>query len=290
VRIAILWSLIAGAAYAGFGAAAPFERALALYNRTDYTAAIAMLRESPGSDEKSAGNLKLLGQCYFMLGKFKDSTDALEKAAALEPNDSMLLTWLGRAWGRRAETSFPLTAIGYATKTREGFERAVQIDPGNPEALGDLFDFYMGAPRFMGGGTDKAAALLAQYERYDPVGAYEARARISETKQRFAAAETDLRRAIEAAPKSVSLVLNLAQFLARRGRYEESENVFRQAAMVAPESPRIPFAKADTYLKTGRNIEQARELLKKYIAAKNLTPGDPPRWEAQKLLKKAEGN
>ena len=278
-----------GAAFASFDTAGASERALALYNRTDYTSAIKVLREAPGSADKNAGDLKLLGQCYFMLGQFKNSTDALEKAAVLAPNDSMLQTWLGRAWGRRAETSFPLTAIGYATKTREAFEKAVQIDPGNAEALGDLFDFYMGAPRFMGGGSDKAEGLLAQYEHYDPVGAYQARARVDESKQRLDSAESHLRRAVEAAPKSVSLVLNLAQFLARHGRYEESESVFQQAVNVAPESPRILYAKADTYLKTGRNIEQARELLKKYIAAKNLTPDDPPVWEAQKLLKKAQG-
>jgi len=281
--------LSVGAAFASFDTAGASERALALYNRTDYTSAIKVLREAPGSADKNAGDLKLLGQCYFMLGQFKNSTDALEKAAVLAPNDSMLQTWLGRAWGRRAETSFPLTAIGYATKTREAFEKAVQIDPGNAEALGDLFDFYMGAPRFMGGGSDKAEGLLAQYEHYDPVGAYQARARVDESKQRLDSAESHLRRAVEAAPKSVSLVLNLAQFLARHGRYEESESVFQQAVNVAPESPRILYAKADTYLKTGRNIEQARELLKKYIAAKNLTPDDPPVWEAQKLLKKAQG-
>jgi tetratricopeptide (TPR) repeat protein len=259
------------------------DRATALYNRADY--AVGVLQDAP----VNAANLKLLGQCYFMLGDFRKATDLLDKAAALEPADSMLETWLGRAWGRRAESAFPLVAIGYATKTRDAFERAVRLDPGNAEALGDLFDFYMEAPRMIGGGLDKAEALLPQYGRYDPLGYYVARAKIDETKQEFANSEANFRHAVEMAPRRISIILNLAQFLARRGRYEEAENVFRQAASLAPDSPRVFFARADTYIKSRRNVEQARELLRKYLAANNLSPEDPPRWEAQKLLRKAEG-
>jgi hypothetical protein len=36
-------------------------------------------------------------------------------------------------------------------------------------------------------------------------------------------------------------------------------------------------------------LDQARDLLKKYLAASNLTPDDPPRWQAMNLLKKAGG-
>ncbi len=37
-------------------------------------------------------------------------------------------------------------------------------------------------------------------------------------------------------------------------------------------------------------MTEARDLLKQYLAAKNLTPDDPPRWEALRLLKKAESS
>jgi len=262
------------------------DRANALYNRADYAGAVALLQQAPAN----AANLELLGQCYFMLGDFKRSTDLLERAAALKPADSMIETWLGRAWGRRAENAFPLKAIGYAAKTRDAFERAVQMDPANAEALGDLFDFYMEAPRMIGGGLDKAEALLPKYERYDQLGYYVARAKVDETKQQFASAETNFRHAVEMAPRKIPIVLNLAQFLARRGRFSEAENVFREAASIAPDAPRIFFARADTYIRSRRNVEQARELLRKYLAANNLSPEDPPRWEAQKLLRKAEGS
>jgi tetratricopeptide (TPR) repeat protein len=286
VRGAILFPVLASLVYAGGGSVDGVNsRALSLYQKTDYSAAITVLNQSP----PDAKNLRLLGQCYFMLGDFKKSTEALERSAVLDPDDSMIQTWLGRAWGRRAETSFAVNAIGYATKTRQSFEKALQMDPGNTEALGDLFDFYMDAPGIIGGGLDKAAGLLPQFSKYDPVGGYLAQARIDERKKQFGRAEAGFRRALQAEPRKVGLIIDLAQFLARQGRYDESEEVFRQAVNVAPDAPRILFARASSYIGAKRNLDQARDLLKKYIAANNLTPEDPARWEAANLLKKAEG-
>ncbi|MDP9055416.1 MAG: tetratricopeptide repeat protein [Acidobacteriota bacterium] len=257
-----------------------------LYRHGDYTAAVNILRQAP----QDAANLELLGQCYFMLGDFKKSTEVLEKASILAPADSMTQTWLGRAWGRRAERAFPLMAIGYATKAREAFERAVRTDPGNTEALGDLFDFYLEAPKILGGGLNKAEAMLPDYEKHDPLGYYIATAKIAETKQDFATAERNLRHAVELAPRRLSVVLALAQFLERRGRHEDAAKIFRQATSVAPDSPRVVFARASSLIQGHRNVTQARELLIKYLAANNLTPEDPPRWEARQLLRKAEGS
>ena len=259
------------------------DRAKQLYAHGDYRPAVTILSSAAGSDD-----LELLGQCYYMLGDFKRSTEALERAAAIAPSDSMIHTWLGRAWGMRAESAFPLAAMGHAGKSRDAFERALRLDPANQEALGDLFDFYMEAPGIVGGGTDKAEALLSHYAKYDPLGYHIARARMAEKKQQYAEAEESFRKAVETSPKTLSLKFELAQFLARRGRYDESENVFRQAQEAAPGSPRHLIARASAYIHSRRNGEQARDLLRKYLAS-NLTPDDPPRWEAQKLLKKAEG-
>jgi tetratricopeptide (TPR) repeat protein len=261
------------------------DRALNLYNRTEYHAAIALLQ----GEKHDPRNLQLLGQCYFMEGQFNKATDALEKAAALAPGDSNIQHWLGRAWGRRAETSFALTAIGYATKTRDAFEKAVQIDPSNGEAINDLFDFYLEAPSLLGGGVDKARKLLPAIAKIDPAEVHFAQARIEEKSKDFDKAESELRHAAELAPRSVGRVIDLAKFMARRGHYDESDRLFQQAQTLAPNAPKVLYARADTLIRTQRNREEARELLKKYLDAKNLTPDDPSRWEALKLLKKAEG-
>jgi len=84
-------------------------------------------------------------------------------------------------------------------------------------------------------------------------------------------------------------VIDLAKFLAKQGRYEESERTFVAAEKMAPNAPKVMYARAATYIQTGRNIATARELLEKYVASPLLTPDDPPRQEAQRLLRQVAG-
>jgi Flp pilus assembly protein TadD len=126
--------------------------------------------------------------------------------------------------------------------------------------------------------------------RRDPAeGAYD-RARIAEARKQYGPAEQYLKRAAELAPHQVGRLLDLAKFLAKQGRFEESDRTFLEAEKVAPDAPKVLFAEASTYLKANRNIETARELLKRYLNASNLTPDDPPKSEAERLLKKASGS
>ena len=142
-----------------------WTRAHELYHRTDYGGS---LRELLATNERDAAIYLLMGQDYFGLAEYKQATESLEKAAALAPNNAECFLWLGRAFGRRAETSNPFSAPGYASKSRQMFERAVALDPANREAVGDLFDYYLGAPGFLGGGENKAEALAAKVAQRDP--------------------------------------------------------------------------------------------------------------------------
>ena len=281
MRFAI--TLLAATSLLSAAESAP-NRAKDLYNHTEYAAAIAAL----SGEQKDPANLLLLGQSYFMQADFKHAVETLEKAAALDPQSSEIQNWLGRAYGRRAETASPLSSYGYAKKTRQAFERALQLNPKNGDAAGDLFDFYMEAPKLVGGGIDKARSLLPIISSIDPSQAQVDQARLDEALKEYGSAEAKLKRAIDLAPYELGRVLDLAQFFAREGRYQESEQSFNKAEQLAPNSPRILFARAEALIESKRDPAEARELLHKYLAA-TLTPNDPPRSEALKLLRKAEG-
>jgi tetratricopeptide (TPR) repeat protein len=263
------------------------DRAHKLYRHTDYEAAIRLLGDAKESD---IATIELLGQCYFMTGDYKKATDYLERAVSSNPDNSIYQTWLGRVYGRRAETSFALNALGWASKSRASLERAVRLDPSNWEAVDDLFEFYLQAPGFMGGGLDRAEKLVEVVARRDPAEAAYDRARIAEARKQYGPAEQYLKHAAELSPHQVGRLLDLAKFLAKQGRYEESDRTFVQAEKVDPDAPKILFAKASTYIKTNRNVDTARELLKKYLSASNLTPEDPPKSEAERLLRKVSGS
>jgi cytochrome c-type biogenesis protein CcmH/NrfG len=80
-------------------------------------------------------------------------------------------------------------------------------------------------------------------------------------------------------------VLELARYLAKRGRTGESDTLFTQAAQMDPENPRIIYYRAETYVESQRNLKEAGRLLERYLALP-LTPDDPPRESAQALLNK----
>jgi Flp pilus assembly protein TadD len=235
--------------------------------------------------QKDAATFGLIGQNYFMIGEYKNATEALEKAIRMEPNNAGFFHWLGSIYGRRAEMGNPFTSPGYAVKAGQMFEKAVALDPSNKGSAGDLLDFYLAAPGFLGGGMHKAEELAARIARTDPAEGHYAVAQIEEKRKDYNSAEQHLRRAQELAPSQAGRAMDLAMFLAKRGRFDESEAMFDQAAHMAPDNAKILFERANTYINEQRNLEVAKQLLQRYIRAQ-LTPDDPPRERAAFLLKK----
>jgi len=281
--------LFAAAILAGWPllAASPadLDQARKLYQFTDFQASLKILQ---GMQPKDGPVYELMGRNHYMQGEYKKAAESFEKAVAAEPENSDYQLWLGRAFGRRAETASPFTAAPNANKARQHFEKAVQLNPRNLEALSDLFEYYLEAPGFMGGGLDKAVGVANQMASIDPVEGHWAQARLAERRKEFDTAEDHLQLAARMAPQQAGRLIDLAKFLAKQGRYQESDQSFRKAEKIAPNSPKLIYARADTYIQQGRNLETARKLLKRYLQAQ-LTPDDPPRAAAEKLLKKASG-
>jgi len=261
------------------------KRAEELYQRTDYQASLTLLQ---AVTKPNGATYCLAGQNYFMLGEYKKATDAFQKALALEPSKSEYAHWLGRSFGRRAETSNLLTAPMHASKARQYFEQAVELDPSNEEALNDLFDYYLQAPGFLGGGFDKAERVAQRIAERNAAEGYFAQAQLADKRKQFDTAEEQLRRAMELAPRQVGRVLDLAKYQAKRGRIQESEAAFDKAEQLAPGSPKVCFARARTYVEQKRNLDKAKVMLIKYLHS-DLTPDDPPREQAEKLLKQVTG-
>lgn len=254
-----------------------------LYQQTKYSQALGLLETSEG---KTALEYALIGKCYYKLEKYKKATEALEKAVLADPRNSNSMNWLGKAYGKRAETSNFFTAPSYASNARRYLEQAVELDPTNLDALDDLFDYVMEAPGFLGGGQDRAVQLAERIREQNPVQYHFMLARLAEKGKQWQEAEQHWRKAAELAPSDEGFLIGLAKFLARQSRHSESEQVFAQAEKIAPNNPRLKFERAKAYIESSRNREAARKLLEEYLRSSSLTPDDPPRSEAQRLLEK----
>ena len=258
-------------------------RAEELYQRTEYGRAIETLQALDGRD---AAGYALLGKAYFMQGQYKEAVANLERAVREDGLNSDYHDWLGKAYGRVAEGSSFLSALGYARKTVRAFERAVELGPANLEALSDVFEFYLQAPGIVGGGRDKAEGIARRIAELNEAESHWARARLAEQRKDYAEAEREYRAALKAEPSQVGRMLDLAAFLSARGRYGESDALFRAADEKHPNSPKVLYARASAYVQGKRRLGEAAALLERYLELQT-TPEDPPRREVAALLKSA---
>jgi Flp pilus assembly protein TadD len=274
--------LLSGCAFASQDSV---KRATSYYQRTDYRGSLQILAQDPAPD---AATYHLMGKNHFMLTDYKKASEYFEKAAALDPGNSEYMLWLGRAYGRRAETSSWMTAGMNASKARQCFEKAVALDPHNNEAMNDLFDYYLNAPGFLGGGADKAEAIARRIAEDRPAEGHYAEAQLADRKKEYSVAEDQLRRAMEMAPHEVGRAIDLARYLAKHGHVKESDAVYSRAEKIAPNEPRVAFERAKSYIENRRNLDQARKLLRQYLES-DITPDDPPKQAAEELLRRTMG-
>ena len=283
-RLSLALSLGVGLLFSSSAQAQNLGKAEELYKRTDYEGSVSLL----STRSTDAAVVFLFARDYFMMGEFKKASEYISKAVEADSQNSEYMDWMGRIYGKRAEVGNPLMAPNYASKARQAFEGAVQLNSRNSEALSDLFEYYLEAPGFLGGGYDKAAVVAQKISAVDPPEGYFAQARLAQKRQEFHTAEQHLRQAVAVAPHEVGHMIALAKFLANQGREKESDAVFQQAQTVNPNAPQVWFAQADTLIRQKRELAQAKELLQRYVRSP-ITVDDPPKQEAVRLLKQVDG-
>src|ERR1035441_2118563 len=134
----LMWMF--GFAWLAWASGPDLDRANKLYNITEFQQSLEVLQAVPNKD---AAVYELIGRNYYGQGDFRKATEALEHSVVLAPGNSTVYLWLGRAYGRRAETSSIVKAPGLANKARQFFEKAAQLNPANLEAQSDLFEYYL---------------------------------------------------------------------------------------------------------------------------------------------------
>ena len=281
-----LWAvafLVCGASV--WAADSDLLQARKLYNLTEFDQSLKVLHAIP---DKDGPVYELMGRNYYMQADYKKASEMLEKAVAADPGNSEYALWLARSFGRRAETSSPFTAPGYASKARQYFEKAAQLNPRNLEALSDLFEYYLEAPGFLGGGLEKAQATALAIAAVDPAEGHWSQAKLAEKRKEYGSAEEQLRRAIEVSPTG--------------GAFHRAGPVSRQAGPLPGIRPEFRARREDCSRQPeadvcrGRSVHQTwpesgtcEEIYSKRYLTLALSPEDPPRSQAEKLLRQVQG-
>jgi tetratricopeptide (TPR) repeat protein len=106
-----------------------------------------------------------LGRTLFEQQQYEQALEWLEKAVLLDSTNSAYHLWLGRAYGYSAQRASILWQFSLARKVKIHFEKAVELDADNIDARADLTEYYLKAPRILGGGKEKAEAQAHEISR-----------------------------------------------------------------------------------------------------------------------------
>lgn len=232
--------------------------------------ALSILSSLPSTEAGSAQAHNLRCRVLFTLEQFDAASGECQQAVNLDSQNSMNHLWLGRALGELADKSSFVSAYGLAKRARAEFERAVELDPRNAEAMADLGEFYSSAPGVVGGGAGKAAAVASKLDQVDPARAHELRAAIAKESGDSGTAERELKQAIEASHHPAFQWMRLASLYRKYKRWNDMESAV-QSGMAAAERDRHAgvafFNGASALIKANRNPDLAEKLLQMYLAA-----------------------
>ncbi|HEX9110383.1 MAG TPA: tetratricopeptide repeat protein [Terriglobales bacterium] len=244
--------------------------------------AIAALNGRLSSAPTDAESSNLLCRSYFALEDWDRAESACKRAVALDSNNSRYHLWLGRVYGEKADRANFLSAASLAGKTRDEFQRAVQLDPNDTDARRDLAEYYFEAPGIVGGGQDKAREQAKLIGKINAAKEHWVYGRIAEKNKDWSTAEREYRQMVEAGKGDAEGWMNLGFFYRNRKRYSDMEQTFVKMNQAPMSHREVLVEAANSLLRTDRALSFAVELLRRYFAEGPVEEG--PAFRAHYLL------
>jgi tetratricopeptide (TPR) repeat protein len=248
------------------GAQAPLGDAQREFNAGRYHRAVDGLTDAVTKSPDDAQLHFLLGQCYYELREFTRAVTSFERSVQLAPNQSEYHDWLGKAYGRRAEETIFLSAMGWARKTHKEFEIAVHLDPSNFQAQRDLIRFEIYAPGIVGGGDDRALKHIDDLEKIDAIHGQLARGEFFAVKKRFAEADAVFAKILESNTSRIGVYFEAADYYRDRQNIAKVSDAISAAEQIDGDDRRLKYYRGILLVMKGKNPAEAESLLKSYLA------------------------
>ena len=251
------------------------DGAVASFQAHRYADARRAFEAAATSDANNASAHLYLGRIALHETRFEEAIRHLEKAVALEPSVAAHHAWLGRAYGQLAVRSGLRKKFSLAKRSRGALERAVELDPSDLEARSWLIQFYLLAPRIVGGSRSKARAHATENAKRSEFRGALARAWIAEDRDKHDEAAREYRAAIASQPDSLIAYWGLAQLWHRAERFDSAFALMDGVTARHPDAMPAYYYYGRGSSLSGQHLPEAVGALKRYVA---YTPheGEPP--------------
>lgn len=256
--------------------------AIDAFERGDFGAAQTALEARIAADEKDIEAHIYLGRTLMYLNDPKAAAGALDIAVELAPDNAEAHARRGEAYGTMAGNASVLKAGKLARKTRNSFERALEIDPNHVAALNGLIQYKLVAPRLMGGNKKEALALTDRLVAIDEVDGTLRRAAVLQSFEREDEALQLLNALIERFPNDARAPYQLGFLYQTAKNYGKAAEIFALAGATTGTGSEQAQARAQAWYQIGRtavfsgeNLSAGIDALQKYLAFDGMTPDMP---------------
>lgn len=175
------------------------------------------------------------GQAFLKENKSKEAAAEFEKAAQLDPTNADYHADYGRALSQRmAEANFMQKAM-LSSKMKQAFERTLELNPTHVGGLIGMARWYAGAPEFVGGSLEKAAAFAARVRAVHPFLGEIELAAVAERGEDFAAALAHYEAAATLNPQHPGAENACGRMLVKLARPAEARARFEAALRLDPD-------------------------------------------------------
>lgn len=250
--------------------AAEYDQAYAMATAGRGDDAVAQLRSLTGDPRAQA----LLCIVLLTMDRFDDSVRACEAAVRLQPSDGGYQLSLARAYGSKAEHSGVFTGMKLVGTIRRSFEKAVELEPTSVDAISDLGEFYVSAPGIVGGGTEKAQALVDHLMKLSPARGHRLQAMIAQKSGNNAQAESELHKEI-AVKHSPESYVDLANYYAHLKQWQKAADAAQTAIGRDTRHGADVVDAARLLVKMNCELSTAQQAYRDYLAGSNQSIGTP---------------
>jgi tetratricopeptide (TPR) repeat protein len=199
-------------------------------------------------------------------GEYDAAIEILEKAAAQTPNDPEAHFFLGSAYGAKVQETGMLAAAQYASKIREEFEKAVELNPKYAEARYALVQVYASAPALMGGSTDKALEQAKAIKLIDPMFGHRAYAFVYAQQKKLDLAKNEYVELVREQPRSAEAHSHFGQYLTNVEKdYPAAFAEFEAALKAEPTYMPVHYYIGRTAALGGTELARGEASLRKYL-------------------------
>jgi cytochrome c-type biogenesis protein CcmH/NrfG len=284
-------------------AAAPADLSLdALIKEGHWKRARPLAERQYESNPNNARAAYLLSQVKMAFGDLDGALPLAERAVSLDGSNAAYHFQLAAVCGEKADAASFFQKAGWAKRFREEAEEAASLDPKNVDARFALIEFYLQAPRLMGGDKTKARDMADQIARADAGEGYVAELRLArenhdtareaalcggalaaatenydalgslatycdlDAPQSPSAPEQFARRAMKADVGRVEAYTVLARFYARAGRSQDLQPLLAEAEKMVPDDLTPTYAAGNALLAAGKDLPNAERCFRKYLS------------------------